>query len=152
MCQAIQNQSIPPELDHSDPTIFGVTMAVQFEFISSEIVQNYLGSMNVPVALWIAGCEDDAMAYVSSERKRRLQEEDREGTVEYSELEPWGVDGKQIIRKTMAGKLNRVTTHAVSSPLLFPQILACLSGKTSLAKHSGLGPMCTSMVTWMPFC
>jgi hypothetical protein len=96
VCQAIQDQSIPPDLEDSskDPTTFGITMAVQFEFISSDILQSFLDSMNVPVALWIAGCEEDAMGYISSDskRKKRLQEE-ANGAVEYSELEPWGVDG-----------------------------------------------------------
>ena len=95
MCQAIQDQSIPSDVD-GDPTIFGVTMAVQYAFVSFDVVQSYLDSMNIPVALWIAGCEEDAMTYITSDSKRRLQVvvEEEVGTVEYSELEPWGVDGK----------------------------------------------------------
>ena len=68
-------------------------MAVQYDSISTEEVQSYLDFMNVPVALWIAGCEEDALSYIASDSKRYLQEEGEEGTVEYSELELWGVDG-----------------------------------------------------------
>lgn len=98
ICQSIEQQMIPPNLSETDPTIFSATMDVQYAFIASDMVINYIDSMNVPVALWIASCEVHAMKYISSDSKRhdRRLQDSLESTVEYSEVEPWGLYGKSV--------------------------------------------------------
>jgi hypothetical protein len=79
----------------TEPIIFGITVDVQYSVISSDLIVASLDSMNIPLALWIAGCEDLAMEYISSEGKHRiLQAQGPVGTVEFSQIEPWGLEGR----------------------------------------------------------
>jgi hypothetical protein len=94
-CRAIQQQSFPSSAIATDPITFGITVDVQYSVSSSDIIVSSLDSMNVPVALWVAGCEYLALKFVSNENKHRiLQVQDSIGTVEYSQVEPWGLDGR----------------------------------------------------------
>jgi len=84
------------DLADDSSTIFSMSVAVQFAFISTGVVISYLDALNVPVALWVAGCEADAMEYLTSQSKRDLQDEGTLGTVEYSQVEPWVLDGSCV--------------------------------------------------------
>jgi hypothetical protein len=124
VCDAIKEQNTPPDLDGFDPTTFGVLVDVQYSTEAS-IVVSYLDSMNIPVALWIAGCEKDAMEFISNESKRRtLQDQDATGTVQYSQVEPWGVDGRYPRIAFRLISLPSCLSSPILGPLLLPQVLA----------------------------
>lgn len=102
ICQSIEQQELPTDLVGEDPTTFGMTMDVQYFMVTSNSVVSYLESINIPVTLWIAGCEEEAMQYLAADSKRRkLQEQETSGVVQYSHMEPWTVDGEFVFEASM---------------------------------------------------
>ena len=86
-------------------TDFSITTDIQYEteVVTSDSVEEYLNAMNVPMSLWVAGCNAEAVEYMLANRKLQTVEDDllirgeraqEEGSIEYSEMETWAENGK----------------------------------------------------------
>ncbi|KAG7371795.1 hypothetical protein IV203_017937 [Nitzschia inconspicua] len=135
VCQSIVQQQVPSRLTDTDPTTFGVTVDVQYSIVTSDFILSFLDSMNIPVALWIAGCKDEALKYVSSDSKRRRSLQDREelmGTVEYAQCEPWALDescvpsGVDVTCDTFGSRINIYENGTIGNDLLRSSIASAL--------------------------
>ncbi|KAG7337982.1 hypothetical protein IV203_020646 [Nitzschia inconspicua] len=136
VCQSIEQQRVPSSLIDTDPTTFGVTVDVQYSIVNSDFILSYLDSMKIPVALWIAGCKEEALKYVSSDSKRRRSLEDQEeltGTVEYAQCEPWALDescvpaGADVTCDTFGSLINIYENGTIGNDFLRSSIASALN-------------------------
>ena len=118
ICKNIEDQNseriINDDNEIADSSLFSILVSVQYDElqVTTEELTNYLALMNIPVSLWVAGCENQAMDYSNDiiitsqrskrnkktirQRQRRIEDEDEEsqqqmilGTISYSEVESW---------------------------------------------------------------
>ncbi|OEU07429.1 hypothetical protein FRACYDRAFT_251234 [Fragilariopsis cylindrus CCMP1102] len=118
ICKNIEGQNseriINNDNEINDSTLFSILVSVQYDKlqVTTEELTNYLDLMNIPVSLWVAGCETQAMDYSSDiiltsqrskknnrtirqrQRQRRIEDEESQqqkilGTISYSEVESW---------------------------------------------------------------
>jgi len=97
ICLAISSQE-PPEAQSGSSTteiLVSVDVVYQTDVVSSTDIQSYLDDKNIAMALWIAGCEDEAISAKAMDAvtgtRRKLQAETASITSEitYSEVSSW---------------------------------------------------------------
>jgi hypothetical protein len=97
MCRDIENQQTNLPLGTMSSETFSMEKSIEFQpnVVSSKDIEKYLSSMNIPMALWVANCNEEAMKYITeNDGTRDLEQIENNEEKIYSELLPWSAVGK----------------------------------------------------------
>jgi hypothetical protein len=104
-CMDIENQKSNVPLNSVPSETYNIAVSIQYQnsIISASEINNKLNTINIPIALWVANCDDRATNYSYDEhsgRARYLQQNEINEAEEqdeiYIELEPWVVVGTSL--------------------------------------------------------
>jgi hypothetical protein len=101
ICLAVFSKQPKDAQDPTTTTVFSVSVDVMYETetVASSNIESQLDDQNLAMALWIAGCREEAEAIINSNvadagERRELQEEaSATPLITYSEVESWETAG-----------------------------------------------------------